>query len=1137
MLASICLAPRSTALDVDGDGLHDDIYKWFYQGLEGMDHDPWTIQQEYWFGWSPLHDDTGGILSLEVAADAQGKSIVAHLESVFGIDYRLRTSSDLSTWTTIGTMTGDGSLLSIQTDADLNVEKARFWRVDGLGPSGVVTATADTLLPFEKHLLGLSLTETDSDSDGMSDAFEVKNRIELSQSSDPEKQASAGRYDPLNGDTNNDGILDGENDYDGDGLINRLELELGTDVELRDSDGDGVEDLHDGWPMHPELAPPRLPEVQYALIEIGEGEFLDFNEEGQVLIKQSDGEEDTFFVWSRGSLISLPVPADMEAIVTVALNDLGQVCGFGQKSVETTPGEHLPYPFGSHQPSSNPVEISVPRALLWTINDTSAAVAEIDGLDVPDNGLSSASLSMSIITNSSRIYGRYLKYGFETYNPRREIDESNYLGSYFAIGESAFTGGRGYWQGTSFTVDDPDQVSQIGSVELGEGEFNWSINWVEQSNPPLQGYSDYEMVPITHNEPEEWRFESYHYDRHDHQFGLHEAQQYEAVSWEDQLSNHYYEEIRDLEGVWEEPGDQIGHILFDGYIETTQRLLVVTEQSDSYFQGNLIVQGAQYEFDIETDPGGAVAPISKLNPESTIYAGRGKVESANSQSGEWSALGGYAWRTQEPQSLSAALWVGQDGAYGGGAVIPFDENGEPASGSIYELTNRLEGLATGGLLRNGRIMVIAQYCQALNAAEGSPAEWQGFAPRAINSLGMIAGTATETATNESKVVVLMPIDIDTDDPALSKNDDPWIFPWEWGTRSFDINASPDTEITGKSFTSTEITYVSSQQEAEDAENKAYKVALTIFHNSVRDANGDVQDFDIHLRVGDGTMNGVSWTKIAFIKTPGSGTPPEPPNLQNDDTADATLSNLTQGGVYQYDLNAFGERTGVQIWLPVAGPDISSYWQGEINYFKNTWGPAYQSKLNFRSSVFLTMGVAGYLAMREAIKTKDMADLGPDLDWLNENASGDTIQGDATPCGLANIFPVNFSGGDRDRFTIHGVVVDFAKRNNMMYALIGREMGISETVLRNGPNTKDKLNQLFGLSNHTGTPDGPAALESYKAGFDLHDGVSLQDVMQNRGIAMQEPDGRSAKEWPSHETTTEGLKRKPEGESKLEALIQ
>lgn len=94
----------------------------------------------------------------------------------------------------------------------------------------------------------------------------------------------------------------------------------------------------------------------------------------------------------------------------------------------------------------------------------------------------------------------------------------------------------------------------------------------------------------------------------------------------------------------------------------------------------------------------------------------------------------------------------------------------------------------------------------------------------------------------------------------------------------------------------------------------------------------------------------------------------------------------------------------------------------------------------------------------------------------------------------------------------------------MYGLVGREIGLPEIVIRNGPDTMDAINRFTGSPNNTGTPDSPAALEAYEAGFDLFDGVSLEQVMATRGRGMQEPNSRVVKEWPSYETTTQGLDR-------------
>ena len=73
----------------------------------------------------------------------------------------------------------------------------------------------------------------DSDNDGLTDAFEVK----------------WGLTDPGRRDTDGDGVIDSEEDLDGDALSNRGEQRAGTDPGRKDTDGDGRPDNredHDG---------------------------------------------------------------------------------------------------------------------------------------------------------------------------------------------------------------------------------------------------------------------------------------------------------------------------------------------------------------------------------------------------------------------------------------------------------------------------------------------------------------------------------------------------------------------------------------------------------------------------------------------------------------------------------------------------------------------------------------------------------------------------------------------------------------------------------------------------------------------------------------------------------------------------
>ena len=145
----------------------------------------------------------------------------------------------------------------------------------------------------------------------------------------------------------------------------------------------------------------------------------------------------------------------------------------------------------------------------------------------------------------------------------------------------------------------------------------------------------------------------------------------------------------------------------------------------------------------------------------------------------------------------------------------------------------------------------------------------------------------------------------------------------------------------------------------------------------------------------------------------------------------------------------------------------------------------------------------------------MSKVGGKLDWNG------FPKGAYSPCGGPDL------EGNEARLTIQGVVIDFRKRNNMMYALIGREMTIPAVILAAAGDPKYKV--------ANGSPDTPAVKESYRAGFDLYDGVTLQNVMKNRGRKMQEPNSWSRKEWPSWETTAEGLTRF--GATLLQQLIE
>lgn len=93
--------------------------------------------------------------------------------------------------------------------------------------------------------------ETDTDGDGLVDALEYKYMTDRTKADTDGDGLSDYievmllNYDPNKRDTFRDGRNDGQRDYDNDGLRNVEEIEKGTSLVLRDTDGDGFTDYEE----------------------------------------------------------------------------------------------------------------------------------------------------------------------------------------------------------------------------------------------------------------------------------------------------------------------------------------------------------------------------------------------------------------------------------------------------------------------------------------------------------------------------------------------------------------------------------------------------------------------------------------------------------------------------------------------------------------------------------------------------------------------------------------------------------------------------------------------------------------------------------------------------------------------------
>ena len=210
--------------------------------------------------------------------------------------------------------------------------------------------------------------------------------------------------------------------------------------------------------------------------------------------------------------------------------------------------------------------------------------------------------------------------------------------------------------------------------------------------------------------------------------------------------------------------------------------------------------------------------------------------------------------------------------------------------------------------------------------------------------------------------------------------------------------------------------------------------LLIFRDAVSDPNWGVQPFHVLLKVLPDNLEGVQW---------GEHDPPiYKGSLIDAGRAIATYSDLTVGGLFQFDATVENITTRVNLLLPFAGADIS-VWFDEQCWTMKAWAESHKRDAEDDNASWVPFQTRYDVYQTWTRISAEAFDY-----WMDP-----VDPEEHSPCRRFQS-PIRY-GGAYGYLTMRGQVVHGSKINNFFWALFGRYWGWSADELRAGAH----LNQL------------------------------------------------------------------------------